>query len=86
MQKNRTFANKISLSRLTFLGPVVTNHQEPLAVFQNGDCLVIPMTVFDCFKDYADGFDVNITFSVGNDTCLVDEAGHAKRFNCQFKS
>ncbi|XP_026675881.1 uncharacterized protein LOC103524794 [Diaphorina citri] len=56
---------------VSYFGPV-TNHQDPLAVFQNGDCLVIPMTVFDSFKDYADGFDVTITFTVGPECAPVD--------------
>ncbi|KAI5749955.1 hypothetical protein M8J76_011738 [Diaphorina citri] len=67
---------------VSYFGPV-TNHQDPLAVFQNGDCLVIPMTVFDSFKDYADGFDVTITFTVGPECAPVDAIGDRKRSGCR---
>ncbi|KAL1448717.1 hypothetical protein WDU94_003642 [Cyamophila willieti] len=53
----------VSRSQPSYFGPVST-HQDPLAVFQYGHCLVIPMSIFDGFtEDCAKGFDLTLTFS-----------------------
>ncbi|KAL1464829.1 hypothetical protein WDU94_004442 [Cyamophila willieti] len=64
----------------SYFGPI-SNHQDPLVVFQNGDCLVIPITFFENFKEKEDDLALNITFFVGSEDGLFEDIGDRNRSN-----